>query len=281
MRLIVLWFCVFSAQANILFFDLNNASAEIEAMAKSESFKKQGKAIAILPSHQRLPQKTRTAIIEAKKHLDKVSLKAEECVGGIPPEKKAKCNAVFDDIRAAELKRAQLTGEYRLPEFQSELATLLYFNDRPIKFDTLVISGHHDLGYFRGEITQLEVAELKQLSLSEPELFAGFHTVILLGCSTGTPEMMQAYRDIFTHAKVIVGAEDNAPTRDEARNLKFIRELLQATPLLHKANSPKVAEGIYRGLLRHAWPASLLWNQSHYYAKDESLLLPQKVTLQP
>jgi hypothetical protein len=78
--------------------------------------------------------------------------------------------------------------------------------------------------------------------------------------------------DLFVKAlpslQLIVGAEDRAPTRDEARNLQFIRQLMRNEIRLASTTDLQTARQIYRTLLQASWPVSLLWQRSHFFSRD-------------
>jgi hypothetical protein len=95
---------------------------------------------------------------------------------------------------------------------------------------------------------------------------------VLLGCATGTAENFRdRYSALFPAARLIVGAEDNAPTRNEPRNLAFIRAVLALEQDLLTIRELADILGLYSRLLRHPWPVSLFWQQRYYFSREYPL----------
>ena len=133
----------------------------------------------------------------------------------------------------------------------------------------LVISGHHELGYYRGELTEAKILQFAEILTQSPELFSQINTVVLLGCGTGTKDAyVQNLAPMFPKVPLIFGAEDNAPTRDEARNLAYIRKLVKVRPKLLLAKTVHEVEPLFQSLLAKNWPVSLLWRQNTVFFKD-------------
>ncbi len=138
----------------------------------------------------------------------------------------------------------------------------------------VVISGHHEHGYYRGELALIEDKQLHDVVHSLPRLFGGVDTVLLLGCSTGTRDnFADALAPMFPNALLMIGAEDNAPLRFEPRNMAFIHHVMANRSALLKAQTPQQVSGIYQQFLRKNWPASILWRQEVVFLKDGQQLL--------
>jgi hypothetical protein len=252
------------AQARTLFIDLNNAEPEIAAIKRSNGMKEQD--VVVVPSYTRISRKERLGVIKAQRDVDRFTEEAQSCAVG---EKKGPaCKTVFDRIRAAEQHRLFLIRDYAAQDLINDLEHLAA-TEPVYSFDMVVISGHHEQGYYRGELALIEVNQLQELVRNLPRLFGGVDTVLLLGCSTGTRDY---YADVlapmFPNVQLIVGAEDNAPLRDEPRNIAFIHKVMAERDALLNAKTPKQVNAIYAQFLRKRWPASLLWRQELVFLKD-------------
>ncbi len=262
-----------------LFIDFNNAASEITVIKKTDA------NTVVLPSYNSIPPKARVAARKANALLEKYTNEAQNCgvndaVKFTPKKdteksKQHPCDTVFARIRQAELARIQATGNYSAADLKEEIQTLALGyglennNTQPYAPTTLVISGHHEMGYYRGELSQMGLDEFKQLIQDNRALFANVKTVILLGCSTGTREVYNSILlPLFPNAPVMLAAEDKAPTRDEARNLEYIAKIMALRPKLLEANNTTKIATLYERLLQHThWPVSLLWKQTHLFTK--------------
>jgi hypothetical protein len=250
-----------NAEARTLFIDLNNAREEIEALAAGAPGE-----IVVVPSLARIDVAARKRVLAANAKLEKLFEASHACASGKPP-RDVDCATVFERIRGAELARLESTGNYTEQDLQAELSDIA---DRPAKkpFDMLVISGHHELGSFRGELAQLEFSRFAGVVQSLPGLFSSVNTVVLLGCETGTREMFTAHlAPMFPHVALVVGAEAKAPVRNDARNLAFIRKFDKSRKALLSARTVKQAEVAYDRMGTQAWPVSLLWRQKTLFLK--------------
>jgi hypothetical protein len=242
---------------NVLFIDLNNAEDEADAI--DAALPARGARLHVVPPTTRLSMRRRDVILKTKVEFDRLTRQAEHCT--LVDAKT--CPPIWDKLRALELERERLTGGYGISQLIEDLAPL-----SNTTMDVVVISGHHSRGFFRGEIAELEVSDLLKIDAALPQLFRRTRTVILLGCETGTPEMFgSVFPVIFPSASVLIGAEDNAPTRSELRNLSFIEAVIAAEPQLHAARDPQAVGRIHRRFLKHKWPATILWRGEHFFAK--------------
>lgn len=266
-----------SGYARTLFIDFNNAESEIAAFKQSKQSKK-GKSteVVVLPSYARISEQQRLDVLSANIEVEKFTKKAQDCA--VSGKKSASCDQNFDRIRQAELKRLAATGGYSFDDLKAELLALSESekkndkkNDKEEPFDMLVISGHHELGYYRGELTEAKILQFAEVLMQSPELFNQVNTVVLLGCGTGTKNAyVQNLAPMFPKVPLIFGAEDNAPTRDEARNLAYIRKVVQLRPKLLSAKTAHEVEPLFQSLLAKNWPVSLLWRQNTVFFKDGS-----------
>jgi hypothetical protein len=243
--------------ANVLFIDLNNAEDEVDAVLGGLTRKHT--RLHVMPPATRFSDTHRNAILKTKAEFDKVNRKAERCTLA----DRASCPPLWEKLRALEVERERLTGGYGVQQLLDDLAPV-----GNVPMDIVVISGHHSGGFFRGEIAELQVSDLLRIDARYPALFRSTRTVILLGCETGTPEMFRGvFPVLFPAATVLIGAEDNAPTRSETRNLTFIDAVISAEPKLHAARDVEAVAKIHRSFLRHKWPATVLWRGQHFFAK--------------
>ena len=75
---------------------------------------------------------------------------------------------------------------------------------------------------------------------------------------------------LFPLARLMIGSEDSAPTRDEARNLLFIRRLIRFEVPLQHARRNEEARRIDQQLLAEAWPVAMLWDRQYYFSRASS-----------
>jgi hypothetical protein len=242
---------------HVLFIDLNNAEDELDAVA--HALPKHNASMAVVPSLARFSFKQRDGILKVKAQYDKTAKEAELCtLKGVQT-----CPPLWAKLRELELERERLTGNYRVEQLIEDLAP--HANR---SFDVVVISGHHSGGFFRGEIAELAVDDLMRVDATYPQLFRHARTVILLGCETGTPHMFSnVFPVIFPSATTLIGAEDNAPTRSEARNLSFIEAAVALEPHLTGARDANDVLRLHKRLLGYKWPVTILWHGEHYFAK--------------
>ncbi len=257
-----------------LFIDFNNAESEIAVFKQSRKGK--STEVVVLPSYDRISEQQRLDVLSANIEVEKFTKKALDCA--VSGKKGASCDQNFDHIRQAELNRLAATGGYSFDDLKAELLALSESekkndmqNDTKKPFDMLVISGHHELGYYRGELTEAKILQFAEILTQSPELFSQINTVVLLGCGTGTKDAyVQNLAPMFPKVPLIFGAEDNAPTRDEARNLAYIRKLVTVRSKLLAAKTVHEVEPLFQSLLAKNWPVSLLWRQNTVFFKDGS-----------
>ena len=250
--------------ARTLFIDFNNAESEIAVFKQSRNGK--STEVVVVPSYARISEQQRLDVLSANVEIEKFTKKALDCA--VLGKKSAACDQNFDRIRQAELNRLAATGGYAFDDLKAELLALSE-SDKGKPFDMLVISGHHELGFYRGELTEAKILQFAEVLLQSPDLFSQVNTVVLLGCSTGTKDaFVQNLAPMFPKVPLIFGAEDNAPTRDEARNLAYIRKLVTVRPKLLSAKTAQEVEPLFQSLLAKNWPVSLLWRQNTVFFKD-------------
>ena len=246
---------------NILFFDLNNAEAEV-AQFESE-LPSENRQLFLVPSLTRFDPERRKKILALHRSTDELIAKASSCAP-LTQVNRASCHAVWDELRDLELRRESLTMKF---DGKLALDDTRMIGDSVV--DIVVISGHHQRKFFRGELAELHVDDLFAIAKAVPNAFNQARTVILLGCDTGTPQMLtEVFGKLFPAAELIVGSELPAPTRDEPRNLSFIRELLRHESRLLSAAVPDDITPIYQRLLAERWPVTLLWKREYFFSDD-------------
>ena len=248
--------CIAIGQTRTLFIDFNNAEREIQVFR--ENVPGRPSEVVVIPSYARITRAQRLSAREANERMEANTVKVLACATASRPNVD-RCALAYLEIRRAEIERSAATGAYSADDLKAELSALLA-RDTDKSFDTLVISGHHETGYYSGELTQAKERELAALLTESGVSQSQFKTVVLLGCGTGTRNAYAEYLvPLFPSAILIVGAEDSAPTRDEARNLAFIRKLVSVRSVLLQVRTRQEVEPIYRSLLAERWPVSLLW----------------------
>jgi hypothetical protein len=241
---------------NVLFVDLNNSHAEIDALRSSLHA---GDQLIVTPSSARVSDDTRAKVLAVKRRYDDVERQARHC----PTTQRILCERLWSAMQQLDREREVLVGMFAAKDL---LADVRAQTNRP--FDLVVISGHHSGSYFRGEFAALDANDLLMLSFSAPELLASVRTVLLLGCETGVPALIgDLFPKVFPNAYLIAGAEDSAPLRDEARNLRFIRALVESDATLRATTSIATVSRVHQSLMNKHWPVSLLWAREHYFSK--------------
>ena len=255
--------------ARTLFIDFNNAEHEIAVFKQSQ----QGVAseVVVVPSYQRITRKQRLHIVKVNEAIESYTLKLQDCA--VAPKRHAKCDGYYDKIYSLEQEREKTTGYYNADDLKAELLALLE-DTKSVPFNMVVISGHHEQGFYRGELTDARVKEFVDMMDESRALYSKVNTVVFLGCETGTKAVFQnTLLNMFPAVPVILASEDNAPTRNEARNLAYIRHVVSIRPKLLAAKTAKEVQPLYDSLLTKHWPASLLWRQNVVFFKDSTELL--------
>jgi hypothetical protein len=258
-----------TAWSRTLFIDFNNAESEIAVFKQSH----QGVAseVVVVPSYQRITRQQRLHIVKTNEAIERYTSKVQDCAVAVRKDKK--CDDFYDHIFALEQEREKTTGNYNAEDLKKELLALLE-DKNAVPFDMVVISGHHEQGFYRGELTDAKVKEFIDLMDESRALFTKVNTVVFLGCETGTKEVFQnTLLTMFPTVPVILASEDNAPTRNEARNLAYIRHLISIRPKLLAAKTATEVQPLFNSLLAKNWPASLLWRQNVVFFKDSTELL--------
>ena len=256
-------------QARTLFIDFNNAEREIAVFKQSH----QGVAseVVVVPSYQRITRKQRAHIVKVNEAIENFTLKVQDCAVAVKKDKR--CDSYYDQIYTLEQEREKTTAYYSAEDLKKELLALLE-DKNTVPFNMVVISGHHEQGFYRGELTDAKVKEFVDMMDESRALFSKVNTVVFLGCETGTKAVFQnTLLTMFPAVPVILASEDNAPTRNEARNLAYIRHVIQIRPKLLAAKTASQVQPLYDSLLARRWPASLLWRQNVVFFKDSTELL--------
>jgi GR25 family glycosyltransferase involved in LPS biosynthesis len=255
--------------ARTLFIDFNNAESEIAVFKQRQ----QGVAseVVVVPSYQRITPKQRLHILKTNEAIERYTSKVQDCAVAVKKDKR--CDSYYDQIYMLEQEREKTTGYYNAEDLKKELLALLE-DKNAVPFDMVVISGHHEQGFYRGELTDARVKEFVDMMDESRALFSKVNTVVFLGCETGTKAVYQnTLLTMFPTVPVILASEDNAPTRNEARNLAYIRHVVSIRPKLLAAKTATEVQPLYNSLLAKHWPASLLWRQNVVFFKDSTELL--------
>jgi hypothetical protein len=266
---LMLWCLGANVSARTLFIDFNNAESEIAVFKQSQ----QGVAseVVVVPTYERISRKQRLHIVKVNEAIELYTVKLQDCAVAV--KRDAKCDSYYDKIYSLEQEREKTTANYSAEDLKKELLALLEVKNA-VPFDMVVISGHHEQGFYRGELTDARVKEFVDMMDESRALFAKVNTVVFLGCETGTKAVFQnTLLTMFPAVPVILASEDNAPTRNEARNLAYIRHVVSIRPKLLAAKTATEVQPLYNSLLAKNWPASLLWRQNVVFFKDSTELL--------
>ncbi|MEY4912031.1 MAG: hypothetical protein RL761_1694 [Pseudomonadota bacterium] len=258
-----------TASARTLFIDFNNAESEIAVF--KQSYQGVASEVVVVPSYQRITPKQRLHILKTNEAIERYTSKVQDCAVAVKKDKR--CDSYYDQIYTLEQEREKTTAYYSAEDLKKELLALLE-EKNAVPFDMVVISGHHEQGFYRGELTDAKVKEFVNMMDESRALFSKVNTVVFLGCETGTKAVFQnTLLNMFPAVPVILASEDNAPTRNEARNLAYIRHVVSIRPKLLAAKTATEVQPLYNSLLSKHWPASLLWRQNVVFFKDSTELL--------
>ncbi len=258
-----------TASARTLFIDFNNAESEIAVF--KQNYQGVASEVVVVPSYQRITPKQRLHILKTNEAIERYTSKVQDCAVAVKKDKR--CDSYYDQIYTLEQEREKTTAYYSAEDLKKELLALLE-EKNAVPFDMVVISGHHEQGFYRGELTDAKVKEFVDMMDESRALFSKVNTVVFLGCETGTKAVFQnTLLNMFPAVPVILASEDNAPTRNEARNLAYIRHVVSIRPKLLAAKTATEVQPLYNSLLAKNWPASLLWRQNVVFFKDSTELL--------
>jgi hypothetical protein len=258
-----------TASARTLFIDFNNAESEIAVF--KQNYQGVASEVVVVPSYQRITPKQRLHILKTNEAIERYTSKVQDCAVAVKKDKR--CDSYYDQIYTLEQEREKTTAYYSAEDLKKELLALLE-DKNAVPFDMVVISGHHEQGFYRGELTDAKVKEFVDMMDESRALFSKVNTVVFLGCETGTKAVFQnTLLNMFPAVPVILASEDNAPTRNEARNLAYIRHVVSIRPKLLAAKTATEVQPLYNSLLSKHWPASLLWRQNVVFFKDSTELL--------
>ena len=259
-----------AAPYTTLFIDLNNAAPEIMAVRSALAEQSLGGRVIVVPSAQRFPAARRAKIFDSQVRFNAAQVRALDCT---KDDGVNSCQLAWTEMRELELARLEMTGSYGISELIEDIQQEVI--NVGANIEMVVISGHHSGGYFGGEISRLDVMDLETLNAIFPTVFQKVRSVLLLGCETGSQQMVQnVFAPLFPSAAVIIGSDGVAPLRDDPRNLRFVRAAVLVQSTLTEARSVGDASRIYRTLQRHPWPVALLWNREHYFARVSPPAMP-------
>ena len=253
-----------SASADVLFVDTNNAPLEIQAVQRTLA---PGERLWVIPSYTRLPSSQREAATRAAQENERLTRLAQDCATDEPGTTAAACDAVGTGLRDSELSRMAALADYSGETLLSELNALVADGRR---WHSMVVSGHHENGFFAGELVALSKLQMQALLSTGLKQTDAAPNVYLLGCDTLTPRALNEILlpALASHADVlIVGAEDKAPTKYEARDIAFVERAFKRAPSLRRLRAPEQLQREQRFLRANNWPVAL-WLDGQYVALD-------------
>lgn len=228
----------------------------------------------VVPSFARITPAARAAVMKAALENERLTLLAQDCAAPEPGKVPRGCDTVWDELRRTELEREAATGHYSFDDLQREVESVLA---RVPRFDRVVVSGHHEGGFFRGELVSLTREQLQSLFVRVQKQAAAPFTLLLLGCDTAQPAVLREMvvpSLAYPRQTLIIGAEASAPTRFEPRNLSFVDEALTLQTRIHR--EPQALRAFQQQLRRHRWPVAL-WLGGQYESQDFPVAVPLPV----
>jgi hypothetical protein len=251
----------------VLFLDLDNAPAEVRAVARGLG---SGAHIDVWPTERDINVVGRKQVFRLGKQmtllLGQFDAMAERC-SSYPH--KLTCVLAWERLRSLEAKREELTSYINLAGLDQFVETSAH------GYDTVVISGHHENGYFEGEIAKLQLGELKDFFGSNAANFAHTRSVLLLGCDTAVGNLLRyRFKPLLPSARLCIGAEGAAPTRNESRNLNFITRVMAIEYRLATTHDERFVRSTVSRLRDEVWPIALMWGTVYSAGSDSEGVRP-------
>jgi hypothetical protein len=251
----------------VLFLDLNNAPAEVRAVARGLG---SGAQIDVWPTERDINLVRRKQVFRLGKQMARLrgqlDAMAERC-SSYPHD--FTCVLAWERLRSLEVKREELTSHINLGGLDQFVYTSAH------RYDTVVISGHHENGYFDGEIAKLQLSELKDFFARNAANFAQTRSVLLLGCDTAVGNVLRdRFKPLLPSARLFIGAEGPAPTRNESRNLNFITRVMAIEYRLATTQDERFVRSTVSRLRDEVWPIALLWGTVFSAGSDSDGVKP-------
>ncbi len=255
------------ATTRVLFIDLNNAPAEVAAIRRSLGRSAQ---IDVWPTPAEISLADRKKVLQIGIRSAEVqkTLMAQATLCSRQPNT-PRCVQAWQQLRDLELQRQRLTQN-----ITSE-SLIHHLSKQQISYTSAVVSGHHENGFFEGELARLNILDLQNIVASHSLQFEKVRSVVLLGCDTAAGKLLQTrIRPIFPTAAVLIGAEGPAPTRNELRNLRFIERVFKLEPQLATTKQESFIRQSVANLRTEIWPVAMVWGDLYSAGTDTEHTAP-------
>lgn len=227
---------------DILFVDVNNAISELAVIQqKLERDRSRGQEIetrlAVVPSYETVSLEERQRLQEINTEIQELSKRNSQ------HSTDANVRQIYDlGVESRILLKGDAKQDYRIADLLRELE--LVVNNSKYNFDRVYVSGHHvsgvmtSAGILGGEFVNGITSEhLAQIFNMAPSM-QSVHSLIMLGCNTGTDEMMgdanSHWAQVLPDAVLKVGFDGNAPPKSDRLDLSILREMLSINDLVQE-----------------------------------------------
>jgi|GEM_PF-4510308 len=224
-----------AARADILFFDLNNSPQEVAAAEKAA--KARGEKVLVYP------------IVKSEDSARLQALQNE-----LNQIRRSFLNASSTDRRSAERRYRELEDERRKISKRirfgrdAAMGVLKDLNERGVKVNTIIMSGHDGNGDFSGKNGGLSSQSLMEIVKDNPAIRDSVKSVFLAGCYTVKPGTMEFnWQEAFPNLKIMAGYPGEAPANDKLAGHQFMERFLsRESTLLNQRNPASLREEVRR-----------------------------------
>jgi len=239
---------------SVLFIDANNAPKEIQSVKQGLMNKNQSSStitsVSVVPTTDALPLSVRAEIEKTYAQ----QLKVQNDMGIMNDQQK---DSAYDQIALLGRTHTELLNGYDKGLLAQEIKTKI---TSPI--DILIVSGHHENGYIGEELVPFNADFLRNTLKENPEIYANVKFLFIFGCNSGQESIIRRWAEVVPSATMVIASNGVAPTKDNPRNLYFIKNLIRQTRALANGqplSSTIQAKSFLKKIKFYGWPAAMLW----------------------
>ncbi|QDK47128.1 hypothetical protein DOM22_19140 [Bdellovibrio sp. ZAP7] len=232
-----------TANADILFLDLNGNPKEIEA-AKAAAAKR-GEKVIVLPEITKEMMANQAKFKELTQKANADYLK-KGCSVGI--EKTAACATVAKNLEDAMAKENKFRQENELnaKTLEKSIADL---KQKGVQLSSMVVSGHDGNGHFAGRFGDLDDKALSDAFLKNPPMGDGIRSLALWGCYTANISSLSLYwKKSFPQVEVVVGFDKQGPLGNSPANWALLKDFLSKEKELTQIKDENELQKALKGL---------------------------------
>lgn len=242
---------------SVLFIDANNAPKEIYSVKQGLMNKNRSlplsASVNVVPTINALslPVRAEIAMTYAQQ------LKVQNSMGSMNDKQK---DSAFDQIAILGRTHTELLNGYNAGYLTQEIKTQV---TTPI--DILIVSGHHENGFIGEELAPFHLDSLKYALSEKSEIYGNIKFLFIFGCNSGQELIIRRWAEVVPSATMVIASNGVAPTKDNPRNLRFIKNLIKQTQLIMKdqtVSSANQARKFLNKIKFNGWPAAMLWKSN-------------------